>query len=280
MLAVPVLLAAAWMGDAGAEEVSRQELESLAGRADRDPAALERLRGVDRVDGRPADLRRALDARAPEAAERARSLAQVPSAPSPGAGAGGAGAEARAILRERRFQPRKDPRPLAVVLRRIVGWLRPVGHPVRRLVARIVAHPAGLPVLAGLVVALATFVCVRVARRRTTADLAASRSARRPTPIDPAELERQADKAESGKDLDLAFRLRFEAGLLRLHDAGQLRLKASTTTGEVLRTVPSPVLAELAVALEEIVYGGRAARAPDLDAARAGWPRVLEETRR
>jgi len=268
--------------DAGAEEVSATELESLARRARDEPAALDRLRGVDRVDGRPVDLRRALDAPSPEAAERVRVLGE--GAPSSTSGIGGtststAADDARAILRERRFHARKDPRPLAGVLRRLGGWLRPVGDPIRRLAMKVADNAVGLPILAGIVVALAALIGVRVARRRTMTNLVAGRLGRRPTPVDPAELERQADAAERADDLDLAFRLRFEAGLLRLHDAGRLRLRASTTTGEVLRTVPSAALGELAMTLEEIVYGGRPAQAPDLDAARAGWARVLQETR-
>ena len=268
--------------DAGAEEVSATELESLARRARDEPAALDRLRGVDRVDGRPVDLRRALDAPSPEAAERVRVLGE--GAPSSTSGIGGtststAADDARAILRERRFHARKDPRPLAGVLRRLGGWLRPVGDPIRRLAMKVADNAVGLPILAGIVVALAALIGVRVARRRTMTNLVAGRLGRRPTPVDPAELERQADAAERASDLDLAFRLRFEAGLLRLHDAGRLRLRASTTTGEVLRTVPSAALGELAMTLEEIVYGGRPAQAPDLDAARAGWARVLQETR-
>ncbi|MDP9404843.1 MAG: hypothetical protein M3P85_16340, partial [Actinomycetota bacterium] len=44
----------------GAENVSREQLEALAGQARRDPAALRRLRQVDAVDGRRVDLGRAL----------------------------------------------------------------------------------------------------------------------------------------------------------------------------------------------------------------------------
>lgn len=286
VLAIVTLVAVVGVGapavSAGAEEVSGTELESLAKRAAQDPAALDKLRRIDRVDGRPVDLRRALDASGPVASERARALSDGLGSTTPGTGGTGtstAGDDARGILRERRFQARKDPRPLAGVLRRMGGWLRPVGDPIRRLAEKIIDNPVGLPVVAVLVVSLAALVCVRVARRRTTTNLVAGRSARRPTPVDPAELERQADAAERDDDLDLSFRLRFEAGLLRLHDAGRLRLKASTTTGEVLRTVPSPALGQLAMTLEEIVYGGRPAQAPDLDAARTGWARVLQETR-
>lgn len=291
--------AGAWPAPAGAEEVTQQELVTLARRAADEPAALEKLRSVDRVDGRPVDLARALDGPGPDAAARARALAGEPGpgaadsgAVNPDAGKPGvigpdgpgtaaeAREAARSILAERRFHARRAPRPFAGVLRRIGGWLRPVGEPVRDVVNAIAGNTVGLLIVAGMAVVLAAAVCVRLARRHAATNLSTRRSARRPTQVGPAELERLADVAEGQNQLDRAFRLRFQAGLLRLHDAGRLRLRSSTTTGEVVRAVPSPALGALATALEEIVYGGRAAAPPDLDAARAGWARVLEEVRR
>ena len=267
---------------AGAEEVSRQELAALAGRAGDDPAALDRLRHVDRVDGRPADLGRALDGPDQQAAARARALAaELADDPGPAVvpASGELRAQARSILAERRFHPSRTPRPFAGALRRIGGWIRPVGDPVRRLVQAVADNPVGLPVLGGLVVALAALVSVRLAGRRKATNLSAGQAARRPTQVDPAELERRAEQAERENELELAFRLRFQAGLLRLHDAGRLRLRPSTTTGELVRTVGSPTLGTLAATLEEIVYGGRATEALDLEAARAGWARILAEAR-
>ena len=272
-----------WVGPAGAEEVSGQELTTLARRAAEDPAALERLRRVERVDGRPVDLGRALDAPWPEAAERARVLAEDDSFPPERTAASQeatASRDAAEILAEPRFRPRRFPRPLAGVLRRIGGWLRPVGEPLARLVDSLGGRTRVLGALAVVVVVLAAAVAVRLARRRMAANIEEARSAGRPTRTRPEDLERQADAAERDGQLERAFRLRFEAGLLRLHDAGRLRLRASLTTGEVVRNVPSATLGRLAATLEEIVYAGRAAAPPDLDAARSGWPRVLEEARR
>ncbi|MDQ3573637.1 MAG: DUF4129 domain-containing protein [Actinomycetota bacterium] len=280
LILVPVVVMTDRPRAATAEEMTRQELASLARRAAGDPAALERLRRVDAVDGRRVDLRRALDAPGPEAAERARTLAEDSGAPAAPTVEPAVGDDARDILSEGRFRPQRSPRPFAGALRRIGGWLRPVGRPIGGLVETLGGARTMIPVLAAVVVLLAAAACVRVARRRTATNLAAGLSARRPTPVEPGELERQADAAERGNDLERALRLRFEAGLLRLHDARRLRLRASTTTGEVLRAVPSPELGKLATTLEEVVYGGRRAQAPDIEAARTGWERVLEETRR
>ncbi len=288
LVAVLVLVTVVLMADrpraATAEEMTRQEMASLARRAAEDPAALERLRRVDGVDGRRVDLRRALDAPGSEAAERARTLAEGSGGPGAPTVEPAVGDDARDILSEDRFRPRRSPRPFAGALRRIGVWLRPIGRPLGGPIGRLVETLGGarvmVPLLAAAVVTLAAVVCLGVARRRTATNLAAGVSARRPSPVDPGQLERQADAAEQRNDLERALRLRFEAGLLRLHDARRLRLRASTTTGEVLRTVPSPELGKLAMTLEEIVYGGRRAQAPDLEAARTGWKRVLEETRR
>lgn len=262
------------------EEVSGPELAARARRAAEDPAALDALRRVDRVDGRPVDLRRALDAPGPVAAQRARALANERlSEPTRPRDAPALRRDAGKILAEPRFHPRRAPRPFAGLLRRIGGWLRPIGEPVGRALGRLDGSWVGV-VVAGVVVALAALVGFRVARRRTAANVETARSANRALRGDPGELERRADQAEQAGELERAYRLRFEAGLLRLDEAGRLRFRASLTTGEVLRQVPSAVLGELAGTLEEIVYGGRPAGRPDLDAARAGWPRVLEDVRR
>jgi hypothetical protein len=49
------------------------------------------------------------------------------------------------------------------------------------------------------------------------------------------------------------------------------------TTTEVSGARHSPAFDELALTFEEVAYGGRAARPPDVDAARRGWPALLAE---
>lgn len=185
-------------------------------------------------------------------------------------------AEAKRILAERRFQPSSTPRPLRGVLRRLGGWIRPVAEPIGRLWADISDGLFGRLVLVIAVVGLAALTSVRLVRRRTAAGVVRGESGRRRRPEDPAELERQSDQAERQGDLDLAFRLRFRAGLLRLDRAGLVPYRLSLTTGQLTQTVHSPTFRVLATAFDEIAYGGRPADPADLEVARTGWPHVLQ----
>ena len=97
---------------------------------------------------------------------------------------------------------------------------------------------------------------------------------------DPDALDRDADDAERRGDLERAVRLRFRAGLLRLGDRGAIAYSPSVTTGEVRRVLGSDTFDELAHTFEGVTYGGRAARPPDVDAARREWPRVLDDAGR
>jgi hypothetical protein len=92
---------------------------------------------------------------------------------------------------------------------------------------------------------------------------------------DAADLERAADAAEQAGHLDIAVRLRFRAGLLRLGDRGAIRYRPSVTTNEVRRVLGSEAFDELARTFDAIAYGGREAEPPDVDAARREWPRVV-----
>jgi hypothetical protein len=94
-------------------------------------------------------------------------------------------------------------------------------------------------------------------------------------PEDPAELERAADAAERAGQLDVAVRLRFRAGLLRLGNRGAIRYRPSVTTNEVRRVLGSETFDELARTFDAVAYGGRDAGPPDVDAARREWPRVV-----
>lgn len=195
-------------------------------------------------------------------------------APSP---ADAARAEARRILAERRFRPSRTPRPLRGVLRRLGGWIRPVADPVRRLWEEVAGSFLWRAVLVTAVVGVAALSSIRLVRRRNAAGVAQGTRERRRRQDDPDELERRADRAEREGHLDLAFRLRFRAGLLRLDVAGIVPWRPSLTTGQLTEEVRSPTLAELADAFDEITYGGRSAAPADLEAARTGWPRVLHD---
>lgn len=282
-LAVALLVAAPAAAQEPAADITAEQLRALAGRAAWDPAALERLRGVERVDGRPTDLGRALaGAEGAELAARLAALdpgpARSPAGPPPAAAARD---DARRILDGRRYDRSPVPRPFRGVLRRLGGWLRPVTGPLGRLWSAV-ADNAAVALVAGLaVLAASSVVTARLIRRRTSAGLRRGRvrgaSGRRD---DPDELDRLAERAEAAGELAWAVRLRFRAGLLRLHLAGAIVDRPALTTGELTRHLPLPHLPALTAAFEEVAYGGRPATAVDVEAARADWPRVLEEASR
>jgi len=267
--------------------VTAGELRSLARRAPSDPAALEQLRQVRQVDGRPVDVGGALHGAAGDDLRQRLAVlaASVGGAGGPGAAGPEATIDARRqaqdVLAERRFKPPATPRPLRGAFHRIGEWLQPVLAPAGRLFRAIGRTPWALVAVGVAVIALAAFLASRVVRRRVAAaDRAGAGPFAIAGPLDPHRLEREADEAEAAGDLDHAFRLRFTAGLIRLDRAGALRFRPSLTTGDVVRSVPSATLRPLAVAFDEIAYGGRPTEPADLDALRAGMPRVLDEAGR
>lgn len=286
-LVAAAALAALWLAPlpAGAQadgaEVSAEELRLLVARAATDPAAAERLRRVERVDGRPVDLARALaGAEGDELAARLAAL-DPGAEPSPAADGAAARGAARDILDGRRFNPSPVPRPFRGVLRRLGGWLRPVTEPLGRLWEQLAEDTAATVVLGVAVVVVSAVLAARSVGRRTTAGLGRARERREAAHHDdPDALEQRASAAEAAGDLEWAVRLRFRAGLLRLHLAGAIVDRPALTTGELTRHLPLPHLPELTVAFEEVAYGGRAATPGDVEAARTGWPRVLEEAGR
>ena len=270
---------------AGADDVTTEELRRLVEQAPSDPGAVEALRRVDRVDGRPYDLGRALDgSEGRRLQERVRALdpGRGPGAGGgPGITGGAVRAEAREILEDRRFDRSSVPRPLQGLLRRMGGWLRPVTEPIGRLWDDVTGNALATGLVGGLVVALAAFVAARLIARRTSAGLRRERAERRRADgDDPDALERAAADAERAGDLEWAVRLRFRAGLLRLHRAGAIVDRPALTTGELTRSLALPHLRDLTTTFEQVAYGRRPATPDDVDAARQDWPRVLEEAAR
>jgi len=186
---------------------------------------------------------------------------------------------ARDILADRRFHPRQAPKPFAGFFRRvgelvvdpILRFFRAVGDALPR-----VGSPLWL-LLAAAVVSAAAVLTVRLSARRGRQRFAgAGRHLAGGDGLHPDELERRAEEAERGGDLDTALRLRFRAGLGRLAEAGAVRLRPGLTNATVSRTLRSPRFDELASDFDEVAYGGRAATAADVGSARAGWPAVIE----
>lgn len=255
----------------------------LAERAATDPAARARLEGVDRVDGRPADVAGALrGATDEEARERLALLAgpaSVGSASADRAGpvdAGTARRQAEAVLEQRRFHPSRVPKPFRGVLRWLGARLEPVAGPLVRLYRRALENtPLAVVLVVAIVLAL-TFLVRSLVRRRLLAATARGEAGRGRTSRErPEDLERAADEAERRGDAALAFRLRFRAGILRLALKGAVPDRTSITTGELRRQLRSEPFDELAGAFDEIAYGGRPGEDADLHLARERWPAVL-----
>lgn len=280
-----VLVVGTGPAPAVAEEVSGIELQALLRRAGSDPDALAALRRVDRVDGRPVDLRRAL-AGADGAALDGRLAALDPGPGRPGpatdpADGAVARADARRILEQRRFHPGAAPRPFRGLFRTLGRWLRPVSGPIARAWSAVSDDTLGVAILSAGVVGLAALTSLRIIRRRSSAGVVrAGRSRSGQWHDDPDALEGRAAEAERAGDLALALRLRFRAGLVRLDRAGVVADRPALTTGALTRQLPSPQLRALATTFDEVAYGGRPASPDDLAAARSGWPRVLEEVAR
>ncbi len=137
--------------------------------------------------------------------------------------------------------------------------------------------PLPAAILAALLLgAMVTAVAMRTSRRRaiviererTLSDLIRDGD-------DPAVLEGRAEEASASGDHSSAVRLRFLAGILRLHLAGRIGLDAGTTVGEVTETLDSPVFTPVAVTFEEVVYGDRVATVDDDLHSRDGWRQLL-----
>jgi hypothetical protein len=203
--------------------------------------------------------------------------APVPTSPSDADDARGV---ARRILAERRFKPSAVPRPLHGVLRWLGEPIRRLFAPIGRLVERIAGNHAALAVPAAAVVALTVLVSTTLIRRR--GPHGARRFSTRPHVAgDDAEtLERQAVQAEQEGNLELAFRLRFRAGVVRLHRLGAVSLRPSTTSGQLVRQLRLSEFEDMAMMFDQVAYGQRRLASSELDAARANWSRVLEDVSR
>jgi hypothetical protein len=250
-------------------------IRALALRAQSDPAALARLRAVREVDGKPVDFASLLAG--PGLRARLRTLAAGALPAQRLAEPAGA---AREILRERRFHESTVPRPFHGILAWLGARFAFVVRAWQWLAQRL---PGGghvlWAVLGGLVLAAAAWIGSRLARR-SDGRLAADAQPRRPGPAgDPAALEREANRAERDGDFETALRLRFRAGLIQLGRARALPLRPSLTSGEASSILHLAEFDALAHSFDEVVYGRRPAEPRDVEAAREGWPHVLESAR-
>ena len=165
--------------------------------------------------------------------------------------------------------------PFRGLLDRIGSWLAPLGDLVPRLDRSL---PGGRAVvwtlLAAAVLGLGWLLAGRTIRRRAALAAAAGRGGpgRRESP---GELERRAEEAERRGEHEVALRLRFRAGLLRLDARGSIDYRPSLQTYEVATALRSDAFDRLAAGFGEVVYGERPASADDVEAARRDWDAVL-----
>ena len=284
MLAGGVAALVAPVTAAHAREASAAEVSELArAAAGGDRRALADLRSIDRVDGRAATLGEALRAGGGGLRARLRALSEAPARRAPEAAT--VRREARELLAEDRFHEPSIPRPLRGVFVWLGERIDPLADAIGDAIDRVAAllpggRPVGYALLAGAALlgfaALASRTVRLRSRRRVSA---AARNADVALGPSPAELERAAMEAERAGDLSLAVRLRFRAGLVALERQGSISLRASLTTAAIAGRLDSREFAAVASSFEEVAYGGRPAAAADVDAQRAGWPRVLEEAR-
>ena len=189
--------------------------------------------------------------------------------------------QARHILHGRKFRGTQTPAPFRGALKAAGRFLNrvisPVGGPIGRFFVRVWATTAGRLFIGVLALTLVFLITAALAKRRSVRAVGGRhRRGGRPEDEDPDALEREADRAERDGDLDRALRLRFLAGLARLHRAGAVRLPRTITTGAVGRQLQSPVFDELGRTFDAVAYGRRPVTSDDVSAARHGWPRVLE----
>ncbi len=188
---------------------------------------------------------------------------------------------AQHILSDRRYHRDPAPRPLRGPLEWLGARLQSVGNVIGD-VLRPVPGIVWVALALGIVAAVIARIVVVARRRRVGPPGAAFGGVAfgDDEGEDPVELERLANAAERAGDLTRAVRLRFRAGLLRLGERGAITYRPSLTTTEVRHALGSETFDDLARTFERVAYGGQDANAPDLEAARRGWPRVLDEAKR
>ncbi|MDQ3987109.1 MAG: DUF4129 domain-containing protein [Actinomycetota bacterium] len=266
-------------GPAHAVAATSERVRELAARAVTDDAALERLKEIDSVDGRPIDLDALLEARGSDLEARLRALASDGTDRAPPEPAE-ARRSAGAILEERRFRSTDLPRPFEGIFDRIGSWLKDLGESIAGLFETDGRFDPGAAALIGTVALVAAaLLSSLLVRRRSTAAARTSNAVAEDATRSPLALEADADAAERAGEFNKALRLRFAAGLLRLHRAGAIALRPSLTSGEIALQLGSRYFDELAATFDRVVYGHHRCSPEDVHTSRAAWERVLTERR-
>lgn len=274
-LAATIVLSLA--SPASARDASLEEVRSLARSSMTDSEALEELRTIDSVDGRPVDLEAALEEASPEELAGRLETLSVDASGESAAGADEATAVAREVLDGSKYRERDVPRPFEGVLDAIGDVLRPIWSWIYELADNVTGGRPELllGLLALVVVMLAAVVARRIIQRRARVARGEETSADPHGGPGARELETLADRAEREGRLEEAIRLRFKAGLVRLAEAGAIPGRASLTSAEIARYLDLRAFEEVAATFDEVVYGRRAPALDDVDRARRGWAAVL-----
>ncbi len=261
---VAAIVGALWLGAFAAaasapSDLSGAEFADLVAAAKSDDAALQQLREVRTIDRVAVDLAAVLDTADPQ--DRVARLEEIERRIE---GFGGGVGSAPGDIGDQELPGPGD-------LRTDSGGsglgLGGVPLPVALL-------------LAALVIGAAVYGSFRVAGDRAAVelsevglgDLAASNLASK-------DLESAAAEAAQAGEYGLALRLRFRAGLLRLHELGVIRLRNSLTVAEVARRLPDSGVDQLVARFETVVYGGDQAAAADYEHACRSWPKVIARAR-
>lgn len=194
-------------------------------------------------------------------------------------------AEVRDVLDSGQFEPKAPPRPFKGLLDWLGDRIRPVGEWVADVWNRLfesVPSPIAWLVVVAVVAAAVAAVGLAVHRRGLRADAAAQTATDAVSgDDDPVDLEHRAAEAERRGDHELAVRLRFRAGLMRLdRDASAFRYHAGLGTREVRRALHDEQFDGLADTFDAVAYGNRDADDDDCRTAREEWPEVVRHARR
>jgi len=256
--------------------VNSEEFERLLRQAQDDPSAVDALRGVTSIEGRPVELDAVLDAGSPdlldqrlaELADLTGSDIATPGDPS------AARIEADDILSGDAFTESEIPKPLEG----LVEWL---SERVSWVFDRL--GPIGDSSLGrwGLLAAVAFFsvACIGVLVRRRLV----GRNVRAQPEIlgeefvgmDATDVDARARAAEAEGDLTEALRLHFVAGIIRLDRAEIIDARPATTMHELRAQVDQAPFDTLAAGFERAVYGEIAPSADELSEVRHLWGHVL-----
>jgi hypothetical protein len=216
-------------------------------------------------------MRRALDAHGKELQERLRALDQS----GTGQTTGKPSQQAKEILAGGDYHQKDPPQPFRKPLQRIGHWINSV---LNRLTFG--NSPLGWVVLALLVAGAVGVLAVLLSRNRVKGSSPRRADEAETAPEDPAELERQADRADKAGDFSLAVRLRYRAGLLRLRDREAIEYRPSLTAHQVSDQLDSERYDELATRFEGVAYGEQEASADDSEAAAREWREVVKESKK